>query len=560
MSYKQYNNIIIGDVSKDTLLRGLEIGYNAAKVTLGHNGNNVTIMPYHHSHYEGKNFIQNTKDGVTVINALYSNNQEEALALDMLKQVCNKTLEEVGDGTTTTAILAYNLFRYGLEVMNVNNVNGHFIKKQIHTCVEQVLEKIDLCSRKIDKEKDLYDIGLISSNNDEEISKLLSSLLWKYKENANINIKWSVDGKSSVEHSEGMLLNKGYYNAKLLSNEYDKEKIMSSCLVLMTDENIHSSASIFPFISYASQKQVPLLIIGKSFNGDLLNFVMANNKTGASDIMLVNCPDFMTYERLCDLQTYIGGTVISKYNNTSFNKVLKDLKNVVHNTDKYSTYLGKCDTVTVTIAKTLFQLNDESKEIRKPFIDERINEIEKTIEMELSQDTNNQKYVVQKLEERKANLNEAIITIYIGGNSDLEIKERVDRVDDCVNSLKCALKGGYVIGGGMCLANIYKEMYNKNLNYGEEAVLKAIIEPCKQIIFNSNGNMDYTENVVWELLNKEGNNIVYNTNNNDYIDGYEYGIIDSTLVIKSALSNACSIASTLLLTQGIIVNQFVGND
>lgn len=560
MSYKQHNKITIGNISKDVLLKGLEVGYNIAKVTLGHNGNNVTIMPYHHNHYEGKNYIQNTKDGVTVINALYSDSPEEALAFDMLKQVCNKTLEEVGDGTTTTAVLAYNLFKHGLEVMRNNNINGHIIKRQITTCVEQVLENIDNNSKSIEKEKDLYDIGLISSNNDEEVSSLLASLLWKYKENANINIKWSIDGKTTVEHSEGLVLNKGYYNAKLLANEYDKEKVMTNCLVLMTDENIHSSGSIFPFISYASQKQLPLLIIGKSFNGDLLNFVMANNKTGASDIMLINCPDFMTYERLCDLQSYIGGTVISKYNNNSFNKVLKDLKSVVHNIDKYSLYLGSCDTVTVTIGKTLFQLGEESKALRQEYILDRIDGINKTIEMELSQDTNNQKYVVQKLEERKANLNEAVITIYIGGNSDLEIKERVDRVDDCVNSLKCALKGGYVLGGGMCLGNIYKSMNKTILNYGEEVVLKSIIEPCNQIIFNSNGDQDYTDNIVHELLSKDNNTLVYDALNNEFIDGYENGIIDATLVIKASLSNACSIASTLLLTQGIIVNQFVGND
>ena len=560
MSYKQHNNIITGDISKNTILKGLEVGYNIVKVTLGHNGNNVTIMPYHHNHYEGKNYIQNTKDGVTVINALYSDNSEKALAFDMLKQVCNKTLEEVGDGTTTTAILAYNLYRYGLEVMRANNINGHLIKRQVMACVDNVLSHIDKLSRSIDKEKDLYDIGLISSNNDEEISKLLAALLWKYKENANINIKWSIDGKTMVEHSEGLVLNKGYYNAKLLANEYDKEKIMNNCLVLITDENIHSSGSIFPFIQYASQKQLPLVLIGKSFNGDLLNFVMANNKSGASDIMLVNCPDFMTYERLCDLQAYIGGTVISKYNNTSFNKVLKDLKNVVHNVDKYSQYLGKCDMVTVTIGKTLFQLSEENKEIRQGYINDRIDSINKTIGMELTQDTNNQKYVVQKLEERKANLNEAIITIYIGGNSDLEIKERVDRVDDCVNSLKCALKGGYVLGGGMCLGYIHKLLNNTMLNYGEEIVLKSIIEPCTQIIFNSNGDKEYTENIVLELLGQDDMNLVYDTINNKFIDGYENGIIDATLVIKAALSNACSIASTLLLTQGIIVNQFVGND
>ena len=180
--------------------------------------------------------------------------------------------------------------------------------------------------------------------------------------------------------------------------------------------------------------------------------------------------------------------------------------------------------------------------------------------MELSQDTNNQKYVVQKLEERKANLNEAVITIYIGGNSDLEIKERVDRVDDCVNSLKCALKGGYVLGGGMCLGNIYKSMNKTILNYGEEVVLKSIIEPCSQIIFNSNGDQDYTDNIVHELLSKDNNTLVYDALNNEFIDGYENGIIDATLVIKASLNNACSIASTLLLTQGIIVNQFVGND
>lgn len=551
MSYNQFNRVKSGKEAKQLVLDGLELCYNAVKPTLGGNGSNVTIMPYIHNHYEQKYYIQNTKDGVTVIKSIYSSIPEMTIAIDLLKMTCNKTVEEVGDGTTTTVILAYHLYKKGLELLANNpTLNPHRLKRELDYTLKQVLEYIDANSITINSEKELYDIAMISSNNDTEISSMLTPLIFEYGNNININVKENYGGNTTIERIDGILLGRGYLTDKLLDNPYDLTKEMENCLVFMTDEHINNFSQIYQLLSYA--KTNPLLIIAKSYNVDVVQSIIDNNKSGATNVMLTTTTDYLAYERLDDISTYIGGTVVSKYNGLTITYMNKDLRNMTYGVNKYETYLGKCDKVIVSTDKVIFQLSDKSKQVASFRIRDKVNTLKLTIEAELSKEGVDNQYTIKMLEQRISNLSEAIVNLSIGGNSELEIKERTDRADDCINSLKCALKGGYVVGGGKTFLNASKTLLETTSTFGGSLLLEVIKEPCKQIV-NAADNPDI---IIEELL--DGNmNKVYDIVKYEYVDGIQSGIIDASLVLKSALVNACSLASTLLLTECVIINQFI---
>ena len=554
MSYNQFNRVKTGKAAKDLILDGLELCYNAVKPTLGGNGSNVTIMPYVHNHYEQKYYVQNTKDGVTVIKSIYSSVPEMTIAIDLLKMTCNKTVEEVGDGTTTTVILEYHLYKRGLELLERNrSLNPHRLIRELEETLVKVLDYIDANSISINTEKELYNIAMISSNNDKQISSLLTPLIFEYGNNININIKENYGGETSVEKVDGILLGRGYLTDKLLDNPYDVVKEMDNCLVFMTDEFVNNYSQLYQLISYA--KDTPLLIIAKGYNSDTVQYVIENNKSGATNVMLSTTTDYLAYERLEDISTYVGGKVISRINGSSIGYMNKDLKNMTYGINKFDIYLGKCDKVIVSLDKVIFQLNKDNKLKVLPKLNIKVDMLSKMIDAERSKEGVDNQYTIKMLEQRISNLSEAIVNLSIGGNSELEIKERTDRADDCVNSLKCALKGGYVVGGGKTFLNASKTLSETTSTFGGNLLLDVLKEPCRQIVRAA----DNPDHIIDMLIDGKLNE-VYDIVNYDYVDGIENGIIDASLVLKSALINACSLASTLLLTECVIINQFIPNN
>lgn len=557
MSYTQYNKVYFDTDALSKLNDGLELCYNAVKVTLGGRGRNVTIHHYNHNQYEGNYAIQNTKDGVTVIKSLYTNIPEMNIGIDLVKQTCDKTVKEVGDGTTSNVIYIYELFKRAVEKLK-GDKNVYNVKKGIEIGLKEILEKLDDKRININDINELYNIAFISSNGDKEISKLISDIIWKYKYDCNINIKKSPIDKLFIEENNGMVVDRGYYIPSLLDKKSDKYKELTNCRIFLTDEEITHVSQIKDILSFVIGNDESLLLIAKDFKGDIISTIMANKEIGKlGNIMLVKAPDFdlRSYEKLKDVATALNCKVISKYEGTSLNDMLRDLNTVnMNNTkiDKLNALLGKSNKVIVSIDKTVISIDDDDNKVN-----ERIDEINKEIDKEKEIWTVDRDWVIDGLRKRISNLKGAVTTIYVNGNSELEINEKIDRIDDCINSVKCALEEGYVAGGGLTLYNISNNMKdvfdNDDIQCGYDIIRHVIKQPMRVLISNALNITSFQTEIEPFITD----NIGYNVVSEQFEHFVNTGIIDATKVIKTALINAVSTTSTLITTNCVIVNSFI---
>jgi chaperonin GroEL len=558
MSYKQHNEVYFNNDALEKLREGLELCYNAVKVTLGGRGRNVTIHHYNHNQYEKSYAIQNTKDGVTVIKSLFTNIPEMNIGIDLMKQTCDKTVKNVGDGTTGTVVYTYHLFNEAFNRLRNNNRNVYNVKKGIEIGLSEILKELDNNSIQIKNLDDLYNIAMISSNGDAEVSKLISDIIWKYKKDCNINIKRSPIDRLFIEENHGMVVDRGYYSPALLDKKSDKYKELSNCRILLTDEEITHTSQIKDILNFVITNKESLLIIAKDFKGDILSTIMANKELGnLANVMLVKAPDFdhRSYEKLKDVASALNCRVISKYEGSSLNDVVRELNTInATNTkeNKLNKLLGKSDKVIISIDKTVISINENEKSI-----EERIKDIEGEINKEQEIWTVDKDWVIEGLHKRISNLKGAITTIYVNGNSDLEINEKIDRIDDCINSVKCALEEGYVAGGGLTLYNISNNMTtqfnNDDIQCGYNIIKEVIKEPMEVIISNAVTEFDYKTHIEPNISNSIGYNVV-----SEQLENFiETGIIDAVKVIKASLTNAVSTASILITTNCVIVNSFV---
>lgn len=561
MSYIQHNKVYFKEEASNKLLDGLALCYNAVKVTLGGRGRNVTIHHYNHNQYEQKYAIQNTKDGVTVIKSLYTTTPEMNIGIDLMKQSCDKTVKEAGDGTSSNVIYTYELYAKAIDEIRNNNCNVYDVKLGIEYGLSEILKELDNKTTKVTSYDEIYNIALISSNGDTNISKLISDIIWKYKNDCNINIKKSPIDKLFIEENDGMIIDRGYLTPALLDKKGDKYKELSNCRILLTDEEINHTSQIKDILSFVINSDESLLIVAKDFKGDIISTIMANKEIGKlTNIMLVKAPDFdlRSYEKLKDISVALDCRVISKYEGSSLNDMIRDLNTVdINNTKnaKLNKLLGKANKVIIGIDKTVISI--ESNDDIQQKINNRVNEITKEIEKEKEIWTVDRDWVVDGLYKRIANLKGAVTTIYVNGNSELEINEKIDRIDDCINSVKCALDEGYVAGGGLTLYNISNNMNrvydNKDIQIGYNIIKYVITKPLQVIISNAKNIDNFETDIKVHLSNTIGYNVV----SERYEDFIANGIIDATKVIKVSLTNAVSMAATLFTTDCVIVNSYI---
>ena len=441
MNYQQYNRVYTGTDSLTQLMTGLKLCYDSVKVTLGGRGRNVTIHHYNHNQLEQKYAIQNTKDGVTVIKSLYTTSPEMNIGIDLMKQTCDKTVKEVGDGTTNTVILTYNILDKVIEQLNNNNnANVYKIKKGMDYATQEVIDKLNYMKTNITTKEELYNIAMISSNSDGNVSEIVSDIIDEFGVDCNITIKRSPTNELIVEKHNGIILDRGYYTPALLDKQGDKYKEINNCYVLMTDEEIINIHQIKDVLSYVVDNNLGLLLVAKDFKGDVISTIMANKEIGKlNNIMLVKSPDFelRSYEKIKDVAITLGCKVISKYEGTSmsdFNRYLNTIDVNKNKEYKLKEYLGFGSKVVVYIDKTIITNSNSHIDA----VNDRINEIYNIIDKEKEMITSDKDWVISGLYKRIANLKGSIITLYVNGNSDLEISERIDRIDDCINSVKCA--------------------------------------------------------------------------------------------------------------------------
>ena len=513
-----------GPEAREQLSKGIKTLADAVTSTLGPHGRNVV--------YEDGNEVRSTKDGVTVAKRVDLKDPIENLGVKMAKQAAIKTAENAGDGTTTSTLLAYEMVKEGLTALN-NGENAVEIKRDIDKAVRTVVDALrNKGSEEISSENQLLQVATISSNNDEEIGKLITTAMDKVGHDGVVHIEESNSGETYLETVEGMQFDRGYKSPYLVTDNNTMTSVLEKPSVLVYNSKITQVKELLPILENLSGQNKSLLIVAEDIEGEALATLIVNKMRGTLKVCAVKAPDFGERRTLImeDIAILTGGQVIDPD---------KGMKLSAFNTN----WLGSCRTA--TIGKEQTTLVDGKGDVDKIGI--RIETLQNQI--------NNAKtpYETEKLQERLAKFVGGVAIIHVGGNTETEMKEKKDRVDDALNATKAAIEEGIVPGGGAAL--IYAKSVITMNSIGAEIVHRACTSPFIKILSNAG----YNDIKIIGLINKmeESGNLWkgYNIKTEKFVDTKKAGIIDPLKVTRSALENAASIAGTILLTEAVMVEE-----
>ena len=504
-------NLSFGREASDKVFAGIEKLAKAVSSTLGASGKCVLLEDSN-----GNPVI--TKDGVTVADAVILLDPIENMGARLLKEAARKTVREAGDGTTTATVLAHSILK---NAYAIENPNTRSIKEGINKAVDKVIEYLENSSIKVDDAM-LDQIATISTNNDPILGKLVGDAFRSVGNTGIVMMETSSDPESSLQVVEGVQCNMGLTNSHFITNPKNKTAELDNPLVLLIESPVESIRQIQSVLEYVIKNNKPLLIIGDLEQG-VLSALAMNKSKGNIKINVINAPTFgiNRKEILDDLALLTRATVI--------NEDLGDDLDLIQ-----PEYLGTCLKSITDHEETVLHVGETSEEIL-----EIINDIKKSL-LE-----NNPNYTVIKLEKRLARLTAKIAIVKVGANSEIELKEKADRIEDAICATKAAIKEGIVPGGGIALLNASHSIDTFSL--GEEILLDSIKAPFKTILDNAG-----IENAPIEILSKTGYGL--NVITGETVNMIEAGIIDPLLVTKSALRNAASVATTILSTDCIINN------
>ena len=519
-----------GSDARKKLVKGINKVANAVTSTLGPNGRNVIYTEY------GE--VRSTKDGVTVAKQI-SNLEDpiEELGVQMIKQASIKTANNAGDGTTTSTLLAQSIINEGLNYLD-KGANAVEIKRGIDLAVKEVITCLRKeISKDITSENQLEQIATISSNNDPEIGKLIATAIEKVGREGVVHIEESKSGDTYLETVEGMQFDRGYKSHYFVTNNADMTCTLEDPYILIADRKFTQVKDLLPILEGISSSGKSLLIIAEDIDNEALSTLVVNKMRGTLKIAAVKAPDFGDRRKLIleDIAVLTGGQVFSSEKGMKLDKFSWD-------------WFGNARLV--TISKDQTTLVDGKGKTEK--IEERIDELQNQIEKSTVA------FEKEKLQERLAKFVGGIAIIHVGGNSELEMKETKDRVDDALHATKAAIEEGIVPGGGSALLYA-REAITKNrteldsdVYIGKNIVYKACAAPFMKILTNAG----YTEGECYGLINQMGleNNFTgYNLKTETFVNMAEAGIIDPSKVTRNALENAASVAGTVLLTEAAIV-------
>ena len=515
--------------ARDALKRGVDALANAVKVTLGPQGRNVVID----KKFGGPTI---TKDGVSVAREIELEDAIENMGAQMVKEVASKTADIAGDGTTTATVLAQAIINEGLKNVAAG-ANPTELKRGIDAAVSVVVESLREQSQEVgDNIEKIQQIGSISANNDEAIGTLIAEAMDKVKKEGVITVEEAKGTDTTVEVVEGMQFNRGYLSPYFVTEEDKMEADLESPLILLCDKKISNMKDLLPVLEPVAQSGKPLLIIAEDVDGEALATLVVNKMRGALKIAAVKAPGFGNNrkELLEDIATLTGGTVISEDKGLKLDDATIDMLGVA---EKVS--IGKEDTTIVNGAGA------------KEDIEARISQIKAHIEGSDSD------FEREKLQERLAKLAGGVAVLYVGAASELEMKEKKDRVDDALHATRAAVEEGIVPGGGVALIKASEALLQEipmsdsgDVATGMDIVLKAIEAPLRQIVANAGGEGSVVINKVIACDNDYG----YNAKTEEYVYMLEAGIIDPTKVTRVALENAASVAGMILTTECVLVN------
>ena len=518
--------IEFGSNARNELVKGIDTLADAVVSTLGPNGRNVVIA-------NEQGVPQSTKDGVTVAKSIILKDPNQELGVQLVKQAAIKTAEKAGDGTTTSTLLAREMIKAGLSALN-NNENAVQIKRDIDSTVQQVVDNLkNNLSEDISGEEQLEQIATISANNDPETGKLIATAIDKVGMEGVVHIEESKTGETYLETVEGMQFDRGYKSPYFVTDNNSMTSVLENPMILILDQKLTQVKELLPILEAVSSQARSLLIIAEDIDNEALATLIVNKMRGTMKVCAVKSPEFGDRRKLVleDIAITTGGQVFSKE---------KGMK-----LDKFSwEWFGEARNVTVE--KNTTTIIDGKGEVET--IESRIDELQQQIEKATTP------FEIEKLQERLAKFVGGVAIIHVGGNTETEMKEKKDRVDDALHATKAAIEEGIVPGGGTAL--LYASSGLEVKSTGAQIVKSACAKPFNQILVNA-GWDEVDGRIMADNLVNSGNDAWtgFNIKTAKKVNMKEAGIIDPTKVARTALQNAASVAGTVLLTECTVVNE-----
>jgi len=514
--------------ARDQLKKGVDKLANAVKVTLGPKGRNVIM---------DKKFgaPTMTKDGVTVAKEIELKDPIENMGAQMLKEVASKTADDAGDGTTTATILAQSMITSGLKNVAAG-ANPMDLKRGIEMAVKKVVAGLHKISKEVGDDIDkIKQVASISANNDDNIGALIAEAMEKVSKEGVITVEEAKGMDTTVEVVEGMQFDRGYLSPYFVTDGEKMETELENPYILLFDKKISTMKDLLPVLEKTSQSGRPLLIIAEDVEGEALATLVVNKLRGSLKIAAVKAPGFGDRRKamLEDIAILTGGTLISEERGYKLENA--DLS-----------YLGSAEKITIDKDNTIIVDGAGNKDD----ITSRVNQIKAQVESSTSD------YDKEKLQERLAKLSGGVAVLYVGAASEVEMKEKKDRVDDALHATRAAIEEGIVPGGGVAFIRLIADLNklkgsNDDETTGIAIVQKSLEEPVRQIVANAGGEGSI---VVQNIKDGKGD-YGFNARTETFENLYEAGVIDPTKVSRIAMENAASIASMLLTTECVIADE-----
>jgi chaperonin GroEL len=517
-------DIKFGRTAREKMLRGVDILADAVKVTLGPKGRNVII---------DKSFgaPRITKDGVSVAKEIELEDKFENMGAQMVREVASKTNDIAGDGTTTATVLAQAIVREGAKAVAAG-MNPMDLKRGIDLAVSEVVKDLQAKAKKINTSEEVAQVGTISANGEKQIGLDIAEAMQKVGNEGVITVEEAKTAETELEVVEGMQFDRGYLSPYFVTNPEKMVADLEDAFILLHEKKLSNLQAMLPVLEAVVQTGKPLLIIAEDVEGEALATLVGNKLRGGLKIAAVKAPGFGDRRKamLEDIAILTGGTVISEDLGIKLESVTLDM-------------LGRAKKVSISKENTT--IVDGAGQ--KTDIEGRVAQIKAQIEETTSD------YDREKLQERLAKLAGGVAVIRVGGSTEVEVKEKKDRIDDALNATRAAVQEGIVPGGGVALlrsaAKIASKGENEDQDAGINIVRRALQSPARQIVENSGEEASI---VVGKILEKSEDNFGYNAQTGEYGDMIVMGIVDPVKVVRTALQDAASVASLLITTEAMI--------
>nr|WP_176023760.1 chaperonin GroEL [Brucella pseudintermedia] len=517
-------DVKFGRTAREKMLRGVDILADAVKVTLGPKGRNVVI---------DKSFgaPRITKDGVSVAKEIELEDKFENMGAQMLREVASKTNDTAGDGTTTATVLGQAIVQEGAKAVAAG-MNPMDLKRGIDLAVSEVVAELLGKAKKINTSEEVAQVGTISANGEAEIGKMIAEAMQKVGNEGVITVEEAKTAETELEVVEGMQFDRGYLSPYFVTNPEKMVADLEDAYILLHEKKLSNLQALLPVLEAVVQTSKPLVIIAEDVEGEALATLVVNKLRGGLKIAAVKAPGFGDRRKamLEDIAILTGGQVISEDLGIKLETVTLDM-------------LGRAKKVSISKENTT--IVDGAGQ--KAEIDARVGQIKQQIE-ETSSD-----YDREKLQERLAKLAGGVAVIRVGGATEVEVKEKKDRVDDALNATRAAVEEGIVAGGGTALLRASAKITAKGINADQEAginiVRRALQAPARQITTNAGEEASV---IVGKILENSEETFGYNTATGEFGDLIKAGVVDPVKVVRTALQNAASVAGLLITTEAMI--------